>query len=66
VETVREVNRRFAALAAADPQVAYIDVFSKMLGPDGLPLPDIFVQDRLHMNEKGYAIWKEVVRPYLN
>jgi lysophospholipase L1-like esterase len=66
VETVREVNRRFADIARADPQLAYIDVFTKMLGPDGLPLPDIFVQDRLHMNEKGYAIWKEVVRPYLN
>jgi lysophospholipase L1-like esterase len=36
-----------------------------MLGPDGQPKPDIFVADRLHMNAKGYAIWKEAVAPCL-
>lgn len=43
----------------------FIDVFPLMLGPDGLPKPDIFRDDRLHMNAKGYAIWKEAVLPYL-
>jgi lysophospholipase L1-like esterase len=43
----------------------FIDVFPLMLGPDGLPKPDIFRDDKLHMNAKGYAIWKEAVRPYL-
>lgn len=42
-----------------------IDVFTAMLGPDGRPKPDIFLKDNLHMNERGYAIWREVVRPYL-
>jgi len=36
-----------------------------MLGPDGKPKPDIFVEDQLHMNAAGYAIWTEVIRPYL-
>jgi hypothetical protein len=36
-----------------------------MMGPDGLPKPDIFLADKLHMNEKGYAIWKEVIAPHL-
>ena len=43
----------------------FINVFHLMLGPDGKPKPDIFVADRLHMNEKGYRIWREAVRPYL-
>ncbi|MEY4385074.1 MAG: hypothetical protein RLY20_357 [Verrucomicrobiota bacterium] len=43
----------------------FIDVFPLMLGPDGQPKPDIFVSDRLHMNAKGYAIWREAVGPYL-
>lgn len=43
----------------------FIDVASAMLGPDGKPLPDIFVADQLHMNPKGYALWKGVVEPYL-
>ena len=32
---------------------------------DGLPQPEIFVEDKLHMNAAGYAIWKEVVGPFL-
>jgi hypothetical protein len=36
-----------------------------MLGADGQPKPDIYVADRLHMNENGYALWKQLVGPYL-
>ena len=65
VDAVREANRRIEAITKADPQLAFINVFDAMLGPDGLPKPDIFVEDRLHMNAKGYAIWKAVVAPFL-
>ena len=65
VDQVREANRRIEAMCKADPQLAFINVFPHMLGPDGTPKPDIFVEDKLHMNEKGYAIWKEVVGPFL-
>ena len=65
VEQVREANRRIEAVTKTDPQLAFINVFDAMLGPDGLPKPDIFVEDRLHMNAKGYAIWKQVVEPFL-
>jgi len=43
----------------------FIDVFPAMLGPDGRPQPDIYGKDRLHLNERGYALWREIVRPYL-
>ena len=36
-----------------------------MLGADGLPKPDIYVADRLHMNTNGYAIWRQAVGPHL-
>ncbi|MEN9573405.1 MAG: hypothetical protein RL514_1260 [Verrucomicrobiota bacterium] len=65
VDTVREANRRIEAICKADAQLTFINVFPHMMGPDGLPKPDIFVEDKLHMNEKGYAIWKEVVAPFL-
>jgi hypothetical protein len=42
-----------------------INVFPLMLGPYGQPKPDIFVAHRLHMDAKGYAIWKEAVAPCL-
>lgn len=43
----------------------FIDVYSKMFHPDGTVMKDIFVEDNLHMNAKGYAIWQKVIEPYL-
>ncbi|GDY19269.1 hypothetical protein LBMAG56_06140 [Verrucomicrobiota bacterium] len=65
IEKVRTLNALIREFIAKDSSMAFIDVHSRMLGPDGQPLPDIYLKDRLHMNEKGYAIWKEVVGPYL-
>jgi lysophospholipase L1-like esterase len=45
-------------------RTAYIDVYNKML-VNGEPMSDIFVEDKLHMNEKGYAIWTAAIGPYL-
>ena len=44
---------------------AFIDVYSKMLNADGSPVKDIFIEDNLHMNAKGYAIWKKLIEPFL-
>ncbi|HWX21850.1 MAG TPA: SGNH/GDSL hydrolase family protein [Candidatus Binatia bacterium] len=64
VEKVRRLN----ALAEAYCRhhgFDFINVFPLMLGPDGRPKPDIFVADGLHMNPRGYALWKEAIRPHL-
>jgi lysophospholipase L1-like esterase len=41
--------------------VAYIDIATPMLGSDGQPRPEIFLDDGLHMNEVGYRIWNEAL-----
>ena len=43
----------------------FVNVWDAMLGADGQPMPDIFIQDKLHMNAKGYAIWQKIIEPYL-
>lgn len=47
------------------PRTAFIDVYHKMFNKDGKVMTDIFVEDNLHMNAKGYAIWQKVIEPYL-
>lgn len=64
VENVKRLNSLIAAYCRSH-KLSFIDVFPLMLGPDGLPQPDIFVADRLHMNAAGYAIWRAAVAPYL-
>lgn len=65
VERVRRANQLIEAFTRTDPRLDFIDVFPQMLGADVLPRPEIFVADRLHMNERGYALWREIVAPHL-
>lgn len=44
---------------------AFIDVYHSMLDEDGHPDKSIFLEDGLHMNAKGYAIWQKIIQPYL-
>ena len=61
----RDLNNRLQQLASSHDQVHYIDVWSPMLSTDGEVMTDIFIQDQLHMNTKGYDIWRTVVAPYV-
>ncbi len=60
-----EANRLIKNYLKTQPKTAFIDVFHPMLTPQGKPKEELFVEDRLHMNAKGYAIWKRVIKPYL-
>jgi lysophospholipase L1-like esterase len=44
----------------------FIDVYHIMLNPDGTVIKDIFKDDMLHMNPKGYALWQKEIAPYLS
>ena len=65
VEQVRAANKMIRDFTATQDGLSFIDVFPAMMGADGTPQPDIFVADKLHMNEQGYAIWKRVVGEHL-
>lgn len=60
------VNRLVERLALEDRRVDFIDVNAVMLGRSGEPRPELFVDDQLHMNEKGYRIWRDVIGAYLS
>lgn len=43
----------------------YVDVGAAMLDSTGRPHRGIWQSDSLHMNEKGYALWIDVLKPVL-
>jgi lysophospholipase L1-like esterase len=45
-----------------DERLAYVDTATPMLGPDGRPRPELFIDDGLHLNEAGYRLWSGLVR----
>lgn len=63
---IQETNRLTRALVSGMDKVAYLDVFAKMLAPDGSCRPELFQSDGVHMTSDGYAVWKDVVLSYLN
>ena len=39
----------------------FINIYNKMLNKDGHPDKEYFQPDGLHLNAKGYALWKQVI-----
>jgi lysophospholipase L1-like esterase len=60
-----KANELIKKYLESEKNTKFINVWNAMLGKDGNPLPDIFIGDNLHMNKKGYAIWKKIIEPYL-
>lgn len=58
-------NRLLRAACDTEDGLTFIDVASPMLNADGEPRGDIFLDDQLHMNDAGYDIWRDAVRPVL-
>lgn len=62
---IREANALVREYAQGEEAVDYLDVFLPMLDAQGRPREELFIDDQLHMNSSGYAIWAGVVRPWL-
>jgi len=54
-------NAAIKAYSQTDARVDFVDVGTAMLGVDGLPRPELFVRDGLHMTPAGYDVWDEIV-----
>jgi len=65
MDRIREANRLIRDYTMTQAGLSFIDVHPHMLGEDGQPKPDIYLDDKLHMNAKGYVIWKRVVGEHL-
>lgn len=61
----REANERIAEICRQDAKTRYVDVATPLLGADGTPRSELFLPDRLHLSEAGYATWNEQLRPVL-
>jgi lysophospholipase L1-like esterase len=58
---MREANALIKAYSAGNPALHYVDVATPMLGQDGRPIPNLFVEDGLHLTPAGYDLWTPIV-----
>ena len=64
IETIKEVNEMVKDYLVDAPNKSYVDIFSLMMDSNKID-SSLFIEDQLHMNEKGYLIWKNAVREHL-
>jgi lysophospholipase L1-like esterase len=62
---VDEVNKGLIQLAASIPDVTYADVNPAMETPDGEPVIECYVHDKLHLTPEGYRRMASVLRPLM-
>lgn len=60
------LNKKLKRLAHRTDMVEYADVWNAMLDENGYVFQDVFIEDNLHMNKKGYDIWAKVLSGFLN
>ena len=59
-----QLNKKYKNLALKNNNIHYADIWSQMIDSGELKT-DIFIEDGLHLNVKGYKIWEKVLRPIL-
>jgi len=64
-DKAQETNQLYQTLAASDERLRYIDVATPFLRADGKVMDDIFIDDGLHLNDKGTAIWAATIKAAL-
>ena len=65
-EQMKRANMLIKSYAMLHHEVGYVDIFNPMLNSTGEIRSDIFKDDNLHMNAKGYDIWQRTIKPYLD
>jgi len=64
-EQEKELNELVKKYTAKMPNLKYVETYDMVLGADGQPRAELFVEDRLHFNAEGNRLLAERVRPHL-
>jgi lysophospholipase L1-like esterase len=62
----KALNELVKNYVTGKPYLKYIETYDMVLGSDGQPRAELFVEDKLHFNAEGNRLLAERVRPYLS
>lgn len=60
-----KLNGKLERFSERQNNTEFADVWNAMLDENGMVFQDVFLEDNLHMNKKGYDIWEAVLNDYL-
>lgn len=65
-DKMEEANRLIREYLETRPNARFVDITAAMMeGNSRQPRKDLFLEDGLHMNRRGYRIWREALQPYI-
>ena len=62
---MNEANMMIKDFSGKDGRLYYFDSATPLLSNDGEPNAEFFLKDQLHLNDKGYEVWTEQLRPII-
>lgn len=62
---MKETNKRIKAYNQGNDRLFYVDLATPLLNSDRQPKDKLFRDDLLHLNESGYKVWNQILRPKL-
>jgi lysophospholipase L1-like esterase len=63
-EMVR-TNELIRCFCGQDRHLFFADLATPLLGPDGRPRAELFLDDKLHLNARGYRVWTKALAPVI-
>ena len=65
VDKNREANAKIRAITEKDDRMTFCDIDTPMIGADGKPRKELFIEDGLHLSRAGYDLWNTIIGPML-
>jgi lysophospholipase L1-like esterase len=65
VDKVRTTNDLLRAKAKKDKRITFLDAAFNLLLDGGKVREELYVEDRLHLNDDGYKLWADMLAPHL-
>jgi lysophospholipase L1-like esterase len=63
---IKEANGIIKDICKSHRNTYFIDTEKYFLNSSGLPRSELFLDDKLHLNADGYAIWTGIIKNELN
>jgi lysophospholipase L1-like esterase len=62
---ISEANTLIANYCKTNANLHFVDTDEQLLR-DGKPMPELYLNDKLHFNDKGYAVWSAIIKKRLD
>jgi len=62
-ENMQKANATVKKYCDTHSHAEYLDLAAPLLGEDGTPIRDLYLDDGLHLSPEGYNRWTTIVRP---